>query len=119
MDTDTHHHCNGAARITGYKEAAAKSFTFYRYKWVSFADKDTLKGGVMTWTLGHNDKKFSALKGLLGINFQDCSSLTERAEKTDTGKWASLNGQNCVITDYGNPPKCPSSYDMASNSGGF
>ncbi|KAA8652731.1 uncharacterized protein ATNIH1004_001636 [Aspergillus tanneri] len=112
------------------KEAAVKYFTFGTDQWVSFDDDETFKqkidwandvglGGVMIWSIDQDDKKFSALTGLLGRSVKDYNTLLQRMETTDAGKWTSINGQKCIMTDCGLPPTCPSGYGLAPNGGGF
>lgn len=73
----------------------------------------------MIWSIDQDDKQFSALTGLLGRSLQSYSSLLQRAVVTDAGKWTSLNGEKCIMTDCALPPSCPAGYGMAPNGGGF
>ena len=40
-------------------------------------------------------------------------SVTEKSKVTDTGHWASLNGQKCVRTDCAMVPTCATGYQLA------
>lgn len=73
----------------------------------------------MIWSIDQDDKQFSALTGLLGQSLQGYSELLRRAEVTDAGKWTSINGQKCIMTDCGLPANCPAGYGLAPNGGGF
>lgn len=57
----------------------------------------------MIWSIDQDDKQFTALEGLLGTSLQDYALNLKRAEVTDAGHWTSINGQQCVMTDCGNP----------------
>lgn len=112
------------------KAAASKYFVYGRDQWVSFDDADTFTqkvdyansvglGGLMIWSVDQDDKEFSAMQGLLGMSLQSYSVLLKRAETTDAGKWTSLNGQKCVMSDCGVPAQCPDGYGMAPGGEGF
>jgi chitinase len=73
----------------------------------------------MIWSIDQDDKQFTALEGLLGTSLQDYALNLKRAEVTDAGHWTSINGQQCVMTDCGNPPECPSGYGLAPGGSGF
>jgi chitinase len=113
-----------------HEDAAAKYSTFSNNQWVSFDDDETFKqkvdwandvglSGLMIWSIDQDDKEFSALAGLLGRSLQSYSSLLQRAVVSDAGKWTSINGQKCIITDCALPLSCPLGYGMAPNGGGF
>ncbi|KAL4812489.1 bacteriodes thetaiotaomicron symbiotic chitinase [Aspergillus spinulosporus] len=112
------------------KDAGVKYFTFGNDQWVSFDDEDTFKqktdyandvglGGLMIWSIDQDDKQFTALEGLLGTSLQDYDLNLKRAQVTDAGHWTSINGQQCVMSDCGNPAQCPAGYGMAPNGNGF
>ncbi|CAI7636880.1 unnamed protein product [Penicillium crustosum] len=100
-------------KIIHDKEAAVNYIVFDDDQWVSFDNNETFKqkvdwadsvglGGVMIWSIDQDDNDFSALTDLLG-----------RSPVTDTGHWASLNGQKCVRTDCAMVPTCATGYQLA------
>lgn len=116
--------------VTHDRDAASKYFTYGKDQWVSFDDAETLKqkvdyansvglGGVMIWSVDQDDGQFSALQGLLGMSLQSYSVVLQRAERTDAGKWTSLNGQKCVTSDCGSPAECPGGYGMAPGGNAY
>ena len=53
----------------------------------------------MIWSVDQDDSKFSALEGLIGRSLTDFDDELAKSQVTDTGYWASQNGQKCKITD--------------------
>lgn len=94
------------------KEAAVNYIVFGDNKdqWVSYDDATTLQqkvqwandvglGGVMIWSVDQDDDEFSALEGLLGESLPSFQELLKRTSTADTDHWASLNGQECRVSD--------------------
>lgn len=73
----------------------------------------------MIWSIDQDDKRFSALTGLVGHNLADYDELVRKSRATVAGHWASINGQKCVMSDCGNPASCPAGYAMAPGGEGF
>ncbi|KAJ5448282.1 hypothetical protein N7445_003103 [Penicillium cf. griseofulvum] len=114
------------------KEVAVKYIVFDDDQWVCFDNNETFKqkvdwadsvglGGVMIWSIDQDDNDFSALASLLGRSPGDFDSITKRFEVTDTGDWASMNGQKCVEPDCAMNPACATGYRLppCSNSKSF
>jgi chitinase len=110
--------------VTWDKEAAVNYMVFDDDQWVSYDNKKTFKqkvdwansvglGGVMIWSIDQDDNEFSALTGLLGRSPGDFDSITKKSAVTDTGHWASMNGQKCIETDCATVPLCPTGYQLA------
>ena len=51
----------------------------------------------MIWSVDQDDAKFSALEGLTGHKVDE-EERKKKSQITDTGHWASLNGQKCKLT---------------------
>ncbi|KAJ5400883.1 hypothetical protein N7465_011372 [Penicillium sp. CMV-2018d] len=111
-------------KIIHDKKAAVNYIVFDDDQWVSFDNNETFKqkvdwadsvglGGVMIWSIDQDDNDFSALTGLLGRSPGDFDSITEKSKVTDTGHWASMNGQKCVETDCAMVPTCAAGYQLA------
>ena len=99
-------------------------------QWVSYDDKTTFKqkvdfansvglGGVMIWSIDQDDNDFSALSGLVGKSLPSFADQLKRTEAVGTNKWASQNGQKCVMTDCSDTPNGPDGYALAPNGGAF
>ena len=99
-------------------------------QWVSYDDKTTFKqkvdfansvglGGVMIWSIDQDDNDFSALSGLVGKSLPSFADQLKKTEAVGTNKWASQNGQKCVMTDCSDTPNGPDGYALAPNGGAF
>ena len=97
-------------------------------QWVSFDDKKTMKqkvdwanelglGGTMVWSVDQDDEKFSALEGLVDRQLTDFDDQLKKSQVTDTGHWASQNGQKCKLTDCakGDDLKCEPGWASPQN----
>lgn len=71
----------------------------------------------MVWSVDQEDETFSALTGLTGQALQNFEDQKKKSQVTDTGHWASLNGQKCKLTDCakGGALKCDPGWALASN----
>lgn len=122
-------------KVVHDKEAAVKYFKYGsdNDQWVSYDDKETFKqkvdwankvglGGLMIWAVDLDDNEFSALTGLVGKSLRSFKAQLALTQITDTGHWASQNGQKCVMTDcdeFARGPTDRTGYAMAPNGGAF
>lgn len=105
-----------------HDSVAAANYMIYgdnQDQWISFDDKTTFKakidwansvglGGVMVWSVDQDDEDFSALEGLLGRPLPSFQANLKRVAVADGGRWSSVNGQACKVSDClsddANPP---------------
>lgn len=73
----------------------------------------------MVWSVDQDDTKYSAMEGLTGQSIQNPEDQLKKSQVTDTGHWASLNGQKCKLTDYtkGDKLKCEPGWASPPNGG--
>lgn len=69
----------------------------------------------MVWSVDQDDEKFSALECLTGRDLTDFNEQLKKSQITDTGHWASLNGQKCKLSECGG--YCEAGWAMAPNGG--
>lgn len=108
------------------EDAAVNYFQYGSAKdqWVSYDDSKTFKqkvdwandiglGGLMIWAVDLDDNDFSALTGLVGKSLPSFKDQLKKTLVTDAGKWASQNGQKCIMTDCLLDADGPLGYAMA------
>ncbi len=113
-------------------KAAVNYFVYGESKdqWVSYDDAKTFKqkvdfansvglGGLMIWSVDQDDNDFSALSGLVGKSLPSFADEMKRTAVTDTGNWASQNGQKCMMTKCLDDPEGPNGFALAPNGGPF
>lgn len=99
-------------------------------QWVSYDDAKTFQqkvdfansvglGGVMIWSVDQDDNDFSALSGLVGKSLPSFANQLKRSVVTDTGNWASQNGQKCMMSECMEESNNPNGFALAPNGGPF
>lgn len=114
------------------EDAAVNYFQYGSAKdqWVSYDDTKTFKqkvdwanniglGGLMIWAVDLDDNDFSALTGLVGKSLPSFKDQLKKTLVTDAGKWASQNGQKCIMTDCLLYADGPPGYAMAPGGDSF